>query len=576
MLYLAEVQKQKSGFGLGGGRAELKLLACQRGENNWSAVPGDDGVPADDANNYKDGTLVLVELNASKQVQRIEEGKKLVRILEDFSRLQDKFKNQQEEIEQWKESLTYQSQELNRREMEMEARREQMDHLQEELDRLEEQRQRAETAKQEEERLRAEIERGREEIETTRSRLQEQMREIEAQKAGLETQKGLSPEQAGEIRSVLEGLSEPPSVQSLEERIDGTLGRVREGVSALETYRATRSEQEARASELREQVDEAARSIKSRWTEWQEAQMALLNARAERNARQTLLERDRGQIRRLEEQIEGRQTLIGQLERLAESVANRSPSGVKVDKEALQKMPVEQLKAEVERLQQEWDRWFRLVSDQEEELKYKREEIEELQQQIEQASGGDRGTKEAELADERDAYQMLEKTLEGQRRTLGEREDHMNQYQAVLLERLGGAGQTGVANFPSLLAGLRQQQQAAQAELQELRDRADELESEIQTAGDELSHREAEQEQTRQQLEAEEQNWIEQRQTLGEIQGRVNLYGEILPPLQDGWDALKAQVEELAAECRQIREMGDRNARAQGELGRLLSELVSS
>lgn len=75
MLYLAEVQKQKSGF-IGGGRAELKLLVCQRGENNWSAVPGDDLVPAEDANSYKDGALVLVELNASKQVQRIEDGKK--------------------------------------------------------------------------------------------------------------------------------------------------------------------------------------------------------------------------------------------------------------------------------------------------------------------------------------------------------------------------------------------------------------------------------------------------------------------------------------------------------------------
>ncbi|MGC9524984.1 MAG: pilus motility taxis protein HmpF [Limnospira sp.] len=576
MLYLAEVQKQKSGFGLGGGRAELKLLACQRGENNWSAVSGDDVVPADDANNYKDGALVLVELNASKQVQRIEEGKKLIRILEDFSRLQDKFKNQQEEIEQWKESLTYQSQELNRREMEMEARREQMEHLEEELDRLEEQRRKAETAKQEGERLRAEIEQARQDIETTRSRLQEQMQEIEAQKAGLETQKGLSPEQAGEIRSYLDRLCDPPSVQSLKARIDGAIGRVDEGVSAVETYRQQRSEHEARASEIQRQVDETAQSIQDQWTQWQEAQMALLNARAQLDARQSLLERDRGQIRGLEEQLEGRQTLIGQLERLAESAANRSPSGIKVDKEALEKMPVEQLRAEVERLQQEWDRWFRLVNDQEEELKYKREEIEELQQQIEQASGGDRAAKEAELADERDAYQMLEKTLEGQRRTLGEREDHMNQYQAVLLERQGGAAQAGVANFPSILAELRQQQEASQRELQELRDRADELQSEIQTAGEGLSRQETEQEHRRRQIEAEEQNWIEQKRIMGELQGRINLYEEILPSLQENWDALKGQVEELSAECEQIQEMGDRHAQVQGELGQLLSGLVSS
>ncbi|MEL0593830.1 MAG: hypothetical protein U1O81_06130, partial [Planktothrix rubescens PR223] len=52
MLYLAEVQKQSNKFGLGGGRTELKLLACQRGENNWSAVSGDEVVLAEDATNF--------------------------------------------------------------------------------------------------------------------------------------------------------------------------------------------------------------------------------------------------------------------------------------------------------------------------------------------------------------------------------------------------------------------------------------------------------------------------------------------------------------------------------------------
>jgi len=43
VLYLAEVQK-KTGF-IGGGKADFKLLACQRGEI-WTSVPGDEMITA--------------------------------------------------------------------------------------------------------------------------------------------------------------------------------------------------------------------------------------------------------------------------------------------------------------------------------------------------------------------------------------------------------------------------------------------------------------------------------------------------------------------------------------------------
>jgi len=122
VLYLAEVQRKSGGL-LGGSRSELKLLAYQRTEQSWSAAPGDEIVTSDEASAYGQGALVLVELSANKQVQRVQEaGRPLVSILQGFSRSQEQFKNQEDEIEQWKQSLTYQSQVLNRREMEMETR----------------------------------------------------------------------------------------------------------------------------------------------------------------------------------------------------------------------------------------------------------------------------------------------------------------------------------------------------------------------------------------------------------------------------------------------------------------------
>ncbi|KHG41791.1 hypothetical protein OA07_09200 [Aphanizomenon flos-aquae 2012/KM1/D3] len=72
MLYLAEVQKQKGGLLSGGGKSELKLIACQRADQNWSPVP-DEMIVTDEASKLNDGALVLVDLSPNRQVQRIQD-----------------------------------------------------------------------------------------------------------------------------------------------------------------------------------------------------------------------------------------------------------------------------------------------------------------------------------------------------------------------------------------------------------------------------------------------------------------------------------------------------------------------
>lgn len=136
MLYLAEVQKQKTGF-MGAAKAEIKLLAYQRADQSWCPVTGEEIVPAEEANNFNSGGLVLADLNANRQVQRIQEaGRPLVSILQNLSRQMEKAKSQEEEIEQWKESLKYQSEEMNRRHLEMEARLEQLEEMEEQFKQL--------------------------------------------------------------------------------------------------------------------------------------------------------------------------------------------------------------------------------------------------------------------------------------------------------------------------------------------------------------------------------------------------------------------------------------------------------
>ena len=162
--YLAEVQR-KSGF-MGGNRADFKLLACERSEQNWSAVSGDELVPAPDDAGYGAGALVLIELSNGRQVQRhYEAGRQLVNILQNFSSLNKKFKTQEDEIEQWKESLTYQSQALNQRELELDTREDEVKLAASDLAQLEGQKSELETFQAELEQQKQDYERKNAELE---------------------------------------------------------------------------------------------------------------------------------------------------------------------------------------------------------------------------------------------------------------------------------------------------------------------------------------------------------------------------------------------------------------------------
>ena len=147
MLYLAIVQKQTR-F-LRNAKTELKLLACKQGENNWSVVQREELISVEAAHDFNAGVLVLVNLTANKRVQRIQEAApSLVRILQNFSRLQEKWEEQEREQEAWNQGLIYQATELNRRERELRVWQEQ----------LESKRHKIEKARQEIERLRQALE----------------------------------------------------------------------------------------------------------------------------------------------------------------------------------------------------------------------------------------------------------------------------------------------------------------------------------------------------------------------------------------------------------------------------------
>ncbi|WP_310488921.1 pilus motility taxis protein HmpF, partial [Chamaesiphon sp. VAR_69_metabat_338] len=197
-MYLAEVQKPKSGFNISGrSKAELKLLACQRSEQNWSAIPGEELVAApDEATNYNPGVLVLVDMNANRQIQSQlrDAGKHLVGILQNLSRQIEKYKKEADEIESWRQSLSLQSQQLQLRQEEIYGREEDLEHTRAELDRLTQEAQALESTLGQHEQSRQEL-----------AAQWEQLRDKEQHLDRLQQSMGgaLSEQQVAEIRAAL-------------------------------------------------------------------------------------------------------------------------------------------------------------------------------------------------------------------------------------------------------------------------------------------------------------------------------------------------------------------------------------
>ncbi len=580
MLYLAEVQKQRSGFGLGGGKAELKLLACQRSEYNWSAVPGDDAIPVEEANKFNDGTLVLVELSASKQVQRIQEAaSKLVSILQTFSRLQDKSKDKEEEIEQWKASLTFSSQELNRREMEMQAREEQLAQMQDELERLEAQRSEIENTRDEANRLREEVDRSRAEIETAWEQLRGEQQQVATQQSQVAQGAVVDEQQTQRIQELMKKLGGAiASAQGVREQLNLSFGVVGAQQAILDVHWQQLEQKRANAQQQQEEVDRLLQSLQSRWQEWYQSQDVLAQARADFKGQQSTLTAKQDRAESMSLQVRAVEDLYQQLSGLA-SASGAPVTEQRVDVSALEKMSVEDLQGLVQHLQQDLEKVFRFVNDQEEELTLQRETIEELQAKIQAASEYDRMALENEMADELESYQMLNETLVGQRLRLQEREDVLKQHQAVLWRRLGTnapkqePGNIDLGPLVAQLNAVRQQQseefQRLENEIQQVRDSISQIEANV-------NRQNAESEAKRYELKQLEQNLFNQKGAVAELWGRVNVYQEMLQPVQDNLKALRQKLEGAAAELDRVQETGEQQDRVVSDLREALSGLMTA
>lgn len=576
MLYLAEVIQKKGGI-IGGGKSELKLLACQRAEQNWSAI-GEETVASDEANRYSPGSLLLVDLTASKQVQRIQEaGRPLVSILQNFSRLQEKFKTQEEEIEQWKQSLTYQSQELNRREMEMEARREQLQQLEEDFEQFEQQRQQFEMTREQVTRQQEELERNRTELEGAWEQLQGQKRQLEEKQSELQQASVLDDEQAQLIQNLLNQFARSTfSLEPIQEQANQAFELVNRKQSILSGHWQTLEQQRHTAQQTQTEVDRQSEELDRRWQEWQQAQEALEQAKAEVKLQEAVLRAKQEYAQTIELQIQHHDDLHQQLYRLAEGFVGANTRSVNV--EALEKMPIDQLQALIQDLQRDFETSSGFVNGQEEELELKQEELEALKAKIATVNEYDRISLEAELADEQDAYQFLNETLVGQRRSLTEKEGVLRQHRSVLARRQGRndaeARDSGI-DLSQVFSQIDSRRQQQAQELQQIEHDREQLRQTIQQTQEMVDRQSSEQAAKRDELKQLEETLKAQRAAAAEMMGKVNLYQEMLQPIQDAVDGLRYQLEAMQGTIAQGHEATNGQQQAIAEMQQIVTNLTS-
>ncbi|WP_373541508.1 pilus motility taxis protein HmpF [Chamaesiphon sp.] len=541
MLYLAEVQKPKSGFNIGGrSKPELKLLACQRTEQNWSAIPGEELISApDDIGNYNPGVLVLVEMNASRQIQSQirDAGKHLVGILQNLSRQIEKYKKEADEIESWRQSLSLQSQQLQLRQEEIYGREEDLEHTRAELDRLTQETQALEAT--------------RDQHEQSRQALEARWEQLRAKEQYLDQQEhsmggALSEQQIAEIRTALHQLGGTAGALN-PQQLELTVAAIESQQELLTGYWEQLHQHQQQVVDTQAELDRQHQELDRAKQQLQELQTALEATQTDWEVEQHTLTMQQEYVQRLTTRIGLEQENYQQIYLI--SKGSTDIGDIQIDLEQLETMPLAQLQTIVENLQTEVDRSVNFVHLEEEELQEKQAAIDELRQAILAANDFDRLKLEADLADEQDGYNMLDHTLDGQRQTMRERQTYLQVHNRILRQRQGhppvGADRSQI-EWESILQILDSQRQQQQSELTQVETEIHNLRANI--------------EQTKAKIERQVETYLYEskqvqdlefqhqttKQLATQLVAKIAVYEDLIQPLQDRLNTFKHQLSSLA------------------------------
>ncbi|PSO84833.1 MAG: hypothetical protein BRC43_15245 [Cyanobacteria bacterium QS_3_48_167] len=572
MLYLAEVKRQSKGF-IGGAKTKLKLLACQRNDQSWTAVSSEEMLPTEEASHLGEGALVTVHLGANRQIQGKPEqaGAKVVGLLQSFSSLLEKSKTQQAEVEQWKQSLSYQAQELSRREMEMEANLEQFEQMAEEKEQIEQQRQQVNSSQEELQKLKQGLEDERTEIEGAWEHLRtEQQRLAEKQSSVLDE---AQTNEIQELISRLESAATP--TESLTEQLNLALEVMNRQQANLDHHRQQLEQQRADAQQKSAEADQQGKELQQLRQAFQEAQVSLEEAKRALQSQEHTLARKRDSANLLALQLQTQEQLR---ESLSDLVSGSCPSQ-QVDVEKLENMLLGELQETVENLQRDWKKLLPFVNDQEEELASQRQSVEELQEKLQVVSDQERPSVEKELAEEQDRYRFLEQTLVGQRRSIQERKEVLNQHLRVLRRRQGFVElemETSAIDLESILAQSEAQQNQTKEELQKLENQIGEVKLSVEQSQAQVQQQADEQATRQNQLRELEESWQQTQASALQLGSRVSVYEKNLQQWQEHCEEVRQKLEAVAQQMNRITESGNHQLQILTQLQQAVSSLKGS
>jgi chromosome segregation ATPase len=544
VLYLAEIQKQSKGF-MSGVETRLKLIACQRNDQSWGVV-GNESITVEEANDFGDGALIVVNLGANRQVQgKIElASAKIIAILKNFSRLVEKNQEQEQEINQWKESLAIQSEELSRREIEMETRLEQVEQMEEEFKQFEQQKADIAQAQAETANIRAEFEAKSAELEGAWAQLRGQQNSLNEQ---LKQANVLDQNQANELKQQLE------IVTSMNEAVNALRSRLKQAESAAATQQQVMqshwhnlTQNIAEIGIKRKELEGMTTELTEKKVQVKSLQEAIAKAEDQLGIEQKSLEVKHELAQFLNLQLETQNQMLeilGGSETDAEGTA-------RINLEKLENIPLPSLEAMVENLKKDLEKVARFVNDQEEELGWQCKAVEELEVKMSQSNDFERLTLEQELADEKEAKKMLDQTLVGQRRSLKERHQVLLQHSRVLKRRQGIVDfdfESAIQDIDltPIKQTLEQQQQQLQQQQQSSGAEVTQIKLNIQEFIVKLEQQRTQQSQLELEIAQLEDKWHGLNLQAAAMQSQIDFYQHQLQPLQDNLDQINHQVAEM-------------------------------
>ncbi|OIP75948.1 MAG: hypothetical protein AUK48_06490 [Oscillatoriales cyanobacterium CG2_30_44_21] len=555
MQYLAELQKTQAAFGLGG-NSSVRLLARNAGENVWQPIANEQVLSIQDAGqakDLKDGQMVIAEITGSNQVQNIQDAsKKIVNILQAYSRSQDKYKSAEEEVEQWKQSLNFQSQELHRREQELEQKELELDHI--------------DSRKQEIEELESKFAQERQEIEQLRQTIESERGKFEAKAAALTT------EQADQIKSLINQLSSSfTNPDSLRDRINTSLDIISKRQEVLTNFWQNLDRLKGEAEKQKAALNKSTEELTARKNQWSQTQVALADAQAELKAQRGILKLQENNMAMSKVQLNAQVELYEQTVNAIESFGG--PGSMEVlspeEEERLKSMSIEELESTIKALQADFDKLSNYIGAQEDELAGLEGEIADFQSQIETADQFTRIELESNKEFAEEQYKLLEESVSGMRRGMQERQSLLNQQKAVLDRRKGIAVESNpVQSLMPLLSQIEAQKNRQEQDLRKMEGQIEAVRNYTQQQQEMLSKQTQEHLQQEQAIRAAETQQQDRIKVVAELLGQITAQEQLLRPVQDIVDTLRPQLE---AATQELGNMSNGNSSSQ-----LLADLQST